>query len=252
LCNRHKKLEKTYEFDNPIRPLRWSYHDRNRILNNRYQSLQFDTKDDHVYGIFEFNEREIKATYVKNKYRIPVLGSYQSNSWFRDNFNYYFKNLDSLYLTTADSIEEDARAVDITPRHKMTTSIKPELELASPKCFQKVEDSLIVMETMYYYTVEEKKVEIISFEWNENRLFENDFKFIPDEENEAYMTLSNKYEAIKSFLTENLGVPTSESQARNATKVFWKTEDYMVILFSLTVMDQQEIKVNFEIEMFKN
>jgi hypothetical protein len=246
------QLESIYEFNDPVRPLRWSYHDRNRILHNRYQSLQYDTKDDHVYGIFEFNEREIKATYVTNKYRIPVLGSYQSDSWFRENFKYYFKNLDSLYLSTTDSKEVNAFGIDVTPRHKMSTSLKPELELASPKCFQKVEDSLIVMETMYYYTVAEKKVEIIRFEWKENRLFENDFKFIPDEENEAYKAISNKYEATKSFLIENLGEPTSESQARNATKVFWKTEDYMVILYSLTVMDQQEIKVNFEIEMFKN
>lgn len=246
------EMHKVYEFDNVLRPLRWHYHYRNRIQNNEFQSLQFSTENDHINGLFIFKEDEIHIKFIKNNYRTRILGQTASSKWFRDHFEFYFKNIDKLYLSTVDSIENEYSAIDITPKHKMSTYLKPELELETPKCYRKIQDSLIVLKTEYYYTASNDKVHIIRFEWDENRLFERGFNFVPDEQNKSYLILADKLELVKTYLIGKFGEPNSDREGPNWIESDWETETYTIRLHSSKPQDTNGLVRGIELTFYKN
>jgi len=246
------QMQKVYAFDNTWRPLRWHYHYRNRIQNNEFQSLQFTTANDQIKGLFIFNSEELQVMLVKNSYRIPILGQAVSTQWFHDNFDFYFKNIDSLYLSTVDSLENEYLAIDITPKHKMSTYLKPELDLETPRCYRKIEDSLIVLETQYYCTTSNNKIHIIQFEWDENRLFETGFRFVPDSQNQSYLALSKKLEMVKANLIGKFGDPTSDREGPNWMESKWKTEKYTITLYSNKPQDKDVLVTEIELTFYEN
>lgn len=246
------EMRKVYEFDNDLRPLRWHYHYRNRIQNNVFQSLQFTTASDNIHGLFIFKEEELQMKFIKNSYRIPVLGQTASVKWFQDHFEFYYIGIDDLYLSTVDSIENQYSAIDITPRHKMSTYLKPEIDLETPRCYRKIEDSLIVLETQYYYTASNDKIHIIQFEWDENRLFETGFRFVPDEQNESYLALAKKLEMVKTFLIQNFGEPNSDRKGPNWMESNWETEKHTITLHSNKPLDKDGLVTEIELTFYEN
>jgi hypothetical protein len=249
---KNMKMQKVYAFDNAWRPLRWHDHYRNRIQNNEFQSLQFTTANDQIKGLFIFNSERLQLKLVKNSYRIPILGQAVSTQWFLDNFDFYFKNTDSLYLSTVDSLENEYLATDITPKHKMSTDLKPELDLETPRCYRKIEDSLIVLETQYYYTASNEQVHILHFEWGENRLFETGLRFVPDEQNQSYFALAKKLKMVKTNLIAKFGDPNSDREGLNWMESNWKTEKHTITLHSNKPKGKAGLVTEIELTFYKN
>lgn len=62
----NNKLVPVYTFKSKITPFTYYYDTRNRIQNNKYQSVQFFTEKENVYGIIEINSKDINVTYFRN------------------------------------------------------------------------------------------------------------------------------------------------------------------------------------------
>lgn len=65
----NKKLVPVYDFENKIRSFQWYYDTRNPIQNNNFQSTQFQTDKESVYGIIEINKNNVSLTYFNNKFK---------------------------------------------------------------------------------------------------------------------------------------------------------------------------------------
>src|SRR5690606_2293114 len=114
---KNKKLVPFYEFKSVIRPFQWNYDTRNPIQNNNFQSVQFRTDKDSVYGIIEIDKNDFKVTQFNNIYKEPVFGEKKMNEWIENTFENYYSNFSALTLDKIDKIEQDINATDITQKH---------------------------------------------------------------------------------------------------------------------------------------
>lgn len=84
-------LVPVYTFNSEIYPFRWYYDTRNPIQNNKYQTIQFATENNNIYGMIEINENDFNVIYFKNNYEEPVLGEKKMKEWFEKSFDFYHR-----------------------------------------------------------------------------------------------------------------------------------------------------------------
>ncbi len=215
------EMEPVYQFADFLSPFRWSYHSRNRILKNRFQTIQFRIKPKRLNGIMGFDGENVTMTYFHNTYAESIMGKSKAEQWFKEIFEFYYSNLSSLSLTEVDSIEKQLDAVNITLDYKMSISIKEHLDLATPRIYRKIEDSILTLNTEYFYTVKEKSVEVIRFEWDENKLYNDNFHLNPDNENPKPLYFQEKFDFLETFLTDRFGKPISSNGSKNWKAISW-------------------------------
>lgn len=58
-----------YTFKSKIKPIVWYYDTRNRIQNNKHQTVQFLTEKENVYGIIEIDEKGLNVVTFENLYK---------------------------------------------------------------------------------------------------------------------------------------------------------------------------------------
>lgn len=218
------ELNPVYEFKEKITPIRWYYDWRQPIQNNKYQTFQFYI-DNNNYGIVEIQDNSLTVTTFKNNYTETVLSKAEMKQWFENVFEYYFENFEKLKLNEIDTEEEKVMATNITQRHKISHYLLDGKDVETPRIYRKFEGKEFKLNTSYYYTSKEKNIELINFEWSENRNNESfdDWLKATSEENQNY---KSKFEQISNYLTQLLGKP---NQLDDET-VEWKINNKVVNL----------------------
>jgi len=211
------KLVPVYEFKNNIIPLLYHYDWRNRIQNNSYQTIQFSTKNKKEYGIIEINGNLLTVTTFKNAYKEPVYGEAKIKDWFEKTFDFYYNNFDNLYINEIDSLEQTEKATNITQRHNIGHYLLEGKNVETPRIYRKKEIDDLKLNTLYYYTTKEKRIELIEFEWGENQI-------------EIKSSFKQKFDWISDFLTKKLGKVNSIKQDRMSTIQTWKRKDLTIEL----------------------
>lgn len=211
-------------FQSVIRPFQWHYDTRNRIQDNNYQTVQFKTDHDNVYGIIEIDGRDIKITYFKNTFKEPVLGEDKMKIWFENTFDFYYSNFNELNLDQIDKVELDLNATELTQRHKISHYLLDGKDVQTPKIFRKIESSEVSLITMYYYATKEKNVELIKFEWGENK---NKKRSIDDvvasmsNKSQTETIFKSKFEGISNYLQTKFGKPSSSITDNRSAEQKW-------------------------------
>ncbi len=229
----NKKLVPFYEFKSKIRPFQWNYDTRNPIQNNNFQSVQFRTDKDSVYGIIEINKNDFKVTYFNNIYKEPVFGEQKMNDWLKSTFENYYSNFSTLTLSQIDKVEQEINATDITQKHKISTYRLEGRNVETPRIYRKIESDDLRLIGMYYYTENDKKIQLINFEWGKNR---NKNESIEDaiasmSSKESGETLyKQKFVWISNYLKGKLGKPTSDTIEKNGAEQKWNKDNVTVIL----------------------
>ena len=228
----NKKLVPFYEFKSVIRPFQWNYDTRNPIQNNNFQSVQFQTDKDSVYGIIEINKNDFKVTQFNNIYKEPVFGEKELNKWLENTFNNYYLNFSELTLKQIDKVEQQINATDITQKHKISTFRLDGKNIETPRIYRKIESDSLKLITMYYYEPEFKRIELINWEWgiNRNHLIDRKVFLHLSQEEKAKILYEPKFNWISEFLTAKFGQPTTTMKDDFSITQIWLEEDKEVLL----------------------
>ncbi|WP_206743812.1 hypothetical protein, partial [Cochleicola gelatinilyticus] len=229
----NKMLVPFYEFKSIIRPFQWNYDTRNPIQNNNFQSVQFRTDKDSVYGIIEINKNDFKVTQFNNIYKEPVFGENKMNNWVENTFDNYYSNFSSLTLNQIDKVEEEINATDITQKHKISTYRLDGRDVNTPRIYRKIESKELRLLTIYYYSKDEKKIELVKFEWGKNRNKNQSIKDAVASMNNSEMeeTLyKQKFDWISDYLKGKLGEPNDLQTDKNSTEQKWKKNNKIIVL----------------------
>ena len=227
----NKKLVPFYEFKSEIRPFQWNYV-RNPIQNNNFQSVQFRTDKDSVYGIIEIYKNDFNVTYFNNIYKEPVFGEKELNKWLENTFNNYYSNFSELTLKQIDKAEQQINATDITQKHKISTFRLDGKNVETPRIYRKTESDSLKLITMYYYEPEFKRIELINWEWGINRSNQIDRKVFLhlSQEEKAKILYEPKFNWIYKFLTAKFGQPTTTKKDDFTITQIWLEEDKEILL----------------------
>src|SRR5690606_8198304 len=76
------------------------------------------------------------------------------------------------HLKKVDKIEQKEKARDLTQRHKMTIHLLDGKDIETPRIYRKIENERLSLLTMYYYSTQEKTIELIEFQWTRNRNYD--------------------------------------------------------------------------------
>lgn len=229
----NKKLIPVYEFESKTRPFQWHYDTRNPIQNNNFQSIQFQTDKDSVYGIIEIYNNDVKVTYFNNTYNEPLLGEQKMNAWLENTFEKYYSNFSSLTLEQIDEVEQEINATDITQKHKISTYRLDGRDVETPRIYRKIENEKLRLITMYYYLENDKKIQLVNFEWGKNRIKNQSIADVVASmsNKEKVETLyKQKFDWISHYLKGKLGEPSNYKTDKNGAEQKWKKEDKIVVL----------------------
>lgn len=228
----NKKLVPFYEFKSVIRPFQWYYDTRNPIQKNYFQSVQFRTDKDSVYGIIEINKNDFKVTQFNNIYKEPVFGEKKMREWLENTFDNYYSNFSALTLTQIDKVEQKINATDITQKHKISTYRLDGKNVETPRIYRKTESDSLKLITMYYYEPEFKRIELINWEWGINRSNQIDRKVFLhlSQEEKAKILYEPKFNWISEFLTAKFGQPTTTKKDGFTITQSWLEEDKEILL----------------------
>ena len=163
-------------------------------------------------------------------YKIPILGTENSKQLFKDIFDFYIANIDSLALGDVDSIETNLNAYDITPKHYIANNLKRDINLETPRIYRKVEDSSMVLLTEYYYTSKANKVEIITFNWKENVLFDKGLSFFSKQELQRQNLLAERMNWVKAVISDRFGKAVNDMQGKNFRDINWEQNGLIINL----------------------
>jgi hypothetical protein len=229
----NKKLLPVYEFKTVIKPFQWNYDTRNPIQNNNFQSVQFRTDKDSVYGIIEINNNDFKVTQFNNIYKEPIFGEEKMNEWIEKTFDKYYSNFSALTLNQIDKVEQEIKATNLTQKHKMSTYRLDGRDVETPRIYRKIESKKLKLLTMYYYSGIDNKIQLVNFEWGKNR---NQNQSISDvivsmsNEEKTETTYKQKYDWISNYLKEKLGEPNDHKTDKNGAEQKWTKGGKIVIL----------------------
>ncbi len=227
------ELVPIYTFDSDIKPFYWHYDTRNPIQNNNFQTVQFNTNKDSIYGIIEINPNNVNVVYFKNSYKEPIYGKDEIKIWFEKTFEYYYSIFDKLTLDQIDSVEQNINATDITQKHKISTYHLDGRDVETPRIYRKMEDGALKLITMYYYTKDSRKIELINFEWGEYRNKNQSTIDVPAlmSEGQKVVTLYKpKYDWISNYLKGKFGEPTSYRSKKSGEEQKWEKGNVTVLL----------------------
>lgn len=229
----NNSLVPAYTFETEIRPFNWNYDTRNPIQYNSFQTVQFNTDKDNVYGIIKIYHNDVNVTYFKNLYQEPIFGENKINDWLENTFIYYYSNFSALTLDQIDKVEQKINATDITQKHKISTYRLDGKDVEIPRIFRKIESEYLRLLTIYYYSTNDKKIELINFEWGENRnknqSFEDFVASMPNDEKEVTL-YKQKFDWISSYLKGKLGEPSSYKTDKNGSEQKWEKDNIIIIL----------------------
>jgi hypothetical protein len=229
----NKKLVPVYEFETEIRPFQWYYDTRNPIQHNNFQSTQFRTEKESVYGIIEISENNVGLTYFNNIYKEPVFGEKKMNEWFENTFEMYFSDFGSLTLSQIDKVEQEMKATNLTQKHKISTYRLDGRDVETPRIYRKIENEKLKLITMYYYSGNDKKIQLIKFEWGKNRKQNQNISDViasmSDEEKKETI-YKQKFDWISNCLKEKLGESNDYKTDKNGAKQQWTKGDKIVVL----------------------
>lgn len=221
----------TFKYD--IRPFRWHYDTRNPIQDNNFQTVQFNTDKESVYGIIEINGENISIINFQNIYQEPVVGEEKMRKWFEETFDFYYSNLSGLDLGQIDDIEQKENATDLTPKHKISHYLLDGKDVQTPRIYRKIESLELSLVTMYYYTTKENNVELIEFEWGENK---NKKRSIEDvaasmsNKPKSETIFKSKYEWISNYLQRKFGKPISSKTDNSSAEQKWEKDNILIEL----------------------
>ncbi|MGV0827770.1 hypothetical protein ACTS9C_02595 [Empedobacter brevis] len=196
-------LKPVYKFKEQMIPIRRNYDWRQPIQNNTSQSFQFYTKEQNKYGIVDIQDNLLTITTFRNTYKESVLSKREMKQWFEYYFNDYFENFEKLKLDKVDSAEMKVMATDMTQNHKISHYLLDDKEVETPRLYRKYEEPELKLNTSYYYSPKEKIVELIQFEWTENKTTDKWITSI-NEDNTNYKL---KFDEISKYLIKKLGQP---------------------------------------------
>ncbi|EDM42816.1 hypothetical protein SCB49_00010 [unidentified eubacterium SCB49] len=228
-----KKLVPFHEFKSIIIPFHWYYDTRNPIQKNNFQSVQFKTDKDSVYGIIEIDKNDFKVTQFNNIYIEPVFGEKKMNEWLENTFDNYYSNFSVLTLNQIDKVEQEINATDITQKHKISAYQLDGQNVETPRIYRKIESEKLSLVTMYYYTENDKKIQLVSFEWGKNRNQNQDFENIVAEmayEGKKEKLFKQKFDWISDYLKGKLGEPNDNKTDKNGTEQKWKKDNKIIAL----------------------
>lgn len=155
------------------------------------------------------------------------------NDWLKSTFENYYSNFSTLTLSQIDKVEQEINATDITQKHKISTYRLEGRNVETPRIYRKIESDDLRLIGMYYYTENDKKIQLINFEWGKNR---NKNESIEDaiasmSSKESGETLyKQKFVWISNYLKGKLGKLTSDTIEKNGAEQKWNKDNVTVIL----------------------
>lgn len=229
----NKKLVPIHTFKSEIKPFHWYYDTRNPIQNNSFQSIQFRTDKDNVYGIIEIKHNKVNVINFKNLYQEPVFGEKKMNDWFENTFENYYSNFGVFTLDQIDKVEQEINATDITQKHKISTYRLDGRNVETPRIYRKIESDKLSLITIYYYSTDNKKIELVNFEWGKNRNKIQDIEDIVAEmanEEKEEKLYKQKFDWISDYLKGKLEEPSSFKTDENGVEKKWEKDDKVIVL----------------------
>ncbi|WP_318640615.1 hypothetical protein [Flavobacterium ardleyense] len=227
------KLVPIYTLKSKIKPFHWYYDTRNPIQSNAYQTVQFRTDKDNIYGILEINRANVSVIYFNNLYHEPVFSEKEMNDWVKNIFEYYYSNFKELTLEQIEKVEKELNATDLTQKHKISNYLIEDKDVETPRIYRKVEADKLRLITMYYYSESDKKIELIEFEWMENRnkkLSINDLDASDISNERRNMIYKSKFNWLSKYLREKIGKPASTKANKNGVEIIWQKDNLSIIL----------------------
>jgi hypothetical protein len=155
------------------------------------------------------------------------------NEWVENTFDNYYSNFSSLTLTQIDKVEQEINATDITQKHKISTYRLDGRDVNTPRIYRKIESKELRLLTIYYYSKDEKKIELVKFEWGKNRNKNQSIKDVVASMNNSEMeeTLyKQKFDWISDYLKGKLGEPNDLQTDKNSTEQKWKKNNKIIVL----------------------
>lgn len=214
-----------------IFPYRWHFSYRYQAQSDSSRFLLFRTDKDNILGFIEINGSHVKVRYVNNTYSEKEYGSYVADSLSKEIFNIAISDLGKLTLKQVDAIEQAMEATDYTQKHKISLwdYHYPNLnkyEFETPKIYQKLEDSLFRVHTLYFYESKSELVKVINFTWYETN---SSYWGMPKEEKSNRIKLfQEKYDMIYKFIFDRYGLPKTLSYQI----LSWETPEGITIKLS--------------------
>ncbi len=239
----NNNLVPVYTFNANIKPFNWYYDSRYPIQNNNYQTVQFKTDSDNIYGIIEISENNINVTTFKNVYHEPVFEETKMKEWFENIFDHYYSSFDNLFLKQIDKIEQNLKATDLTQNHKISHYLLEDKDVQTPRIYRKIEDSGVSLLTMYYYNTKNEKIELIEFDWK-NNTNRRDVINSKSNKTKSEFLYKTKFEWISNYLKNKLGEPSSSISESESVEQKW-TKDNLIVRVKY-------IKRGLELRIYKN
>lgn len=227
---KNNTLSPIYTFKSKIQPFNWHYDTRNQIQNNKYQTIQFRTDKENVYGIIEITNKKLNVVYFKNTFSEPIFGEKTIKKWTESTFDLYFSNFKNLELNTIDELEKKEKATNLTQRHKISHYLLDGKDVETPRIYRKIENSDFTLITMYYYTTKENRIELIEFEWKRNRNSKNIEDNMNSNKDAKIALYKSKFEWLSSYIQSKLGKPNESKKDKRSAEKKWEMNNIIISL----------------------
>ena len=155
------------------------------------------------------------------------------NDWFENTFENYYSNFGVFTLDQIDKVEQEINATDITQKHKISTYRLDGRNVETPRIYRKIESDKLSLITIYYYSTDNKKIELVNFEWGKNRNKIQDIEDIVAEmanEEKEEKLYKQKFDWISDYLKGKLGEPSSFKTDENGVEKKWEKDDKVIVL----------------------
>jgi hypothetical protein len=144
-----------------------------------------------------------------------IKDSIKLDSLFLTHLELTTSKLGELNLTEVLKFEKKANSKDITPDHfiELGGGIYPNnkhYKLKTPKTFSRIADSIITIQTEYYYS-KKSIIRVILYEWNETPSPQNDFSFENNLDSTKINAFQEMFNMIKISVSNHLGKPIQEN-----------------------------------------
>lgn len=202
----------------------WHYTYRCSNLNENNELLKFHSKNEQTFGLLEIIGHEIHVTYFKNKALLEpkLLGAERADSIFVNRLNTILPEFCNLNLHSIDSLEQTWGSFDITPNHKIGigNSWNPNnYKIDTCRSYLIKEDSIISNSIMYYSTIENDLVRVVTIDWD----YEKDF-LKPNSEEIAKKAFDTKSIFLIDYISQNAGNQTKRIDKKDYYEITWKTQ----------------------------
>ncbi len=224
------RLIPVHYFNEPGMKFELYNSDLMRIQKDKSQLLRFKTSNSNLSGIIEIREDKLDIRYLKHE--VDTI-EYLRKETFPIIFNFIRMHIDSLHITTADSLERALGGVCLRLHRKKPTyhsyfPHKDNFEFEGEEDYLKTEDEVITSTVSYDYTKNDSLVKSVFLEWLETKMFSDKYRTGYDRSKNTTKTtrFEKKLEDIVQTVNNILQVePKKTKREQGKLMLEWRAAD---------------------------